>query len=392
MKSSVWPIGKERAARLEQFHASAYFPGGKGVARNHGVSPYWEGEVANLHTVVGEDSIKIVSPTAPLGPQQLQEERERKLRRQTLLSTRTLLMAGRLGTYLPRRLWSALPLLAKKFLRHYAVADEARARVLGRRAFLNASRFQVDPICSLDSIGQVPVLAQLYDQVPLYTLYVASIVNVLGPHIRTFAVKRVMEIGPNWGVLAIALRHFFGCRFILIDLPEVINCAFSLLSFYAPDAVVVLPHEVDRGGPDLERADFVLLCPEQASCVASDSMDLAINTSSFQEMTHPIIEEYFRLIKRCLRDEGLFYCLNMKTYRPGTKEPVAFESYPWDPEFRDLVREEFGFGRWSPAHARMSRLQMKCVGGGSADQALRTGKFVAEASDPGDGRPSGVVI
>ncbi|MCZ6717737.1 MAG: hypothetical protein O6944_01060, partial [Gammaproteobacteria bacterium] len=125
--------------------------------------------------------------------------------------------------------------------------------------------------------------------------------------------------------------------------------------------LVVLPHEAEGIQRDIQNADFVLLCPEQASLIPCESVDLAINTSAFQEMNYSLIDCYFRLVKRCLRKDGLFYCLNERIFtRHRDDGPIEFEKYPWDPGFDDIFHEEFAFGRLSGSYERMHRLQVKC--------------------------------
>jgi len=122
----------------------------------------------------------------------------------------------------------------------------------------------------------------------------------------------------------------------------------------------VLPNEVEEHSEAVWQKDFVLLCPEQVNLIPTGVLDCAINSSSFQEMTYPLIKSYFELIDRCLRDGGLFYCLNEKGFRRHPDgNVVEFDKYPWSPGFRDLFHEECEYWRVMKANCRKHRLQMK---------------------------------
>jgi hypothetical protein len=147
---------------------------------------------------------------------------------------------------------------------------------------------------------------------------------------------------------------------VLVDLPEVLNLGFAMLSYYARDCDIVLPNEIEEGGESVWQKDFVLLCPEQVNLIPTGVVDCAINCSSFQEMTYPLIESYFKLIDRCLRDGGLFYCLNEERFgRHPDGTVVEFDKYPWSGDFRDLFYEECEYWRGLKADPRRHRLQVK---------------------------------
>lgn len=368
IRYSVWPVGKDNADRLKQFHQSQYWPDEEGALRRHDVSAFWLSAVKNIHTSVHGSSIIIDSLSHYIGPQQLEEKRKRsKAQRQRLLS-RVVLFAGKMGKHVPRIVWTAPAKLAQTTLRVHSIADEERAREVAKKGFLKAFESNPDTIISLDNLDRVPVLAEQSQSSLWMALYIASLINILSPYIRDFNIRKIMEIGPGWGVLAISLHHFFNCRFILIDLPEVLSATFTMLSYYCPSSIVALPNEIEEARIDSRGSDFILLCPEQTSLIPHVSLDLAINTSSFQEMTYPIIEEYFRLIKKCLRNGGFFYCMNEKVFkRHRVGGPIEIEKYPWDPEFRDIFYEEFAFGCLSESYERIRRLQVKCAGGDSDD-------------------------
>lgn len=186
----------------------------------------------------------------------------------------------------------------------------------------------------------------------------AHLVNVLGPHIRRHRVERVLEIGSGAGYLALLLHQLLGTRAILVDLAEMLPLAFTVLSHYEPNARIVLPHEADMLTLESAEADFILLTPDQADRLGAQSVDLAINTSSFQEMTYPVISRYFAFIDRSVRDGGLFYCMNQIECRKVPGSPISFERYPWNRQRASLVDEEYAYWRFVGEGLHWQRLQV----------------------------------
>jgi len=367
VRSAVWPVGKEKAARLSQFHESSYWTQNKSAARKHEVGSYWLDAVENIRTVVGEHWIKVDSLSSYLGPQQLEELRNSIKTRDGRMWIRTVKHAAMLGKYVRSELWRMfwVPFLfpAKAVLRAHDVANEVRTAELAKEAFLKVHGKDSGPSISFECLKNVPVLAEQSESSLWMVLYISSVINTLSPFMKSFNISRIMEIGPGWGVLAISLHQLFNCQFIMVDLPEVLSATFAMISYYNPESVVVLPNEVEDVRFDGQAEDFILLCPGQTSLIPSDCVDLAINTSGFQEMTYSLIEDYFRLVKRCVRKEGLFYCLNERVFaRHRAQEPIEFERYPWDSSFSDIFYEEFAFGRVSGSYERMHRLQVKRAG------------------------------
>ena len=170
--------------------------------------------------------------------------------------------------------------------------------------------------------------------------------NLLRGYVDTDEVHTVLEIGPGSANLAALLYHFFGPRMVLVDLPRTLCMAIPLVADLFPDASILMPHESGRyssGG-----YDFVFLTPAQTDLIAEDSVDLAINTHSFQEMTHRQISEYFNLVQRVCKSGGYFFTRNRvekvpsgpDAYRTETTEPVnRFAEYPWNPNNEVLVYE-----------------------------------------------------
>ena len=91
-------------------------------------------------------------------------------------------------------------------------------------------------------------------------------------------------------------------------------------------------------------------------------IDLAINTMSFQEMKKIDIELYFDFLRKVVKTENLFYCVNA-VEKPmiydGETIPIRFFEYPWLPEDLDYKYEisPVGQARTSnPFYVRATRL------------------------------------
>ena len=108
--------------------------------------------------------------------------------------------------------------------------------------------------------------------------------NLLRGYVDTDEVQTVLEIGPGSANLAALLYHFFRPRMVLVDLPRTLCMTMPLVADLFPDASILMPHE--SGHYSSGGYDFVFLTPAQTDLIAEDSADLAINTDSFQEMTH----------------------------------------------------------------------------------------------------------
>ena len=169
--------------------------------------------------------------------------------------------------------------------------------------------------------------------------------NIITGLTKIDGVKTVLEIGAGNGNLASLIYSNLRKQIIIVDLPRTLCVAITFLSSLFPEAKMILPHEANT--QLLGDADFVFLTPGQIHLIPDSSIELAINTSSFQEMTYPQIKEYFALIERACTDDGYFYTRNRVEKLPdenipqkGTTEPVIrFSEYPWNCNNRILVYE-----------------------------------------------------
>lgn len=171
--------------------------------------------------------------------------------------------------------------------------------------------------------------------------------NILRGFISAPELRTILEIGAGNGNFPSILYHdWLPSRLILIDLPETICLAFTFLANLFPKAKFVLPNEVELGLP--ETFDFALLTVEQLDVVGSDSVDLAMNCHSFQEMTHEQIVIYFHFVQRICRNQGYFFTANRVDKIPcgpdsyvceQIEPPNRFAEYPWNTDNEVLLYE-----------------------------------------------------
>ena len=145
--------------------------------------------------------------------------------------------------------------------------------------------------------------------------------------IQAYPARTYLEIGPGTGYLAALVREAWASRTILIDLPEILPFSFLYLHTRFPDATFALPGEP---GP----ADFIFM--SSPGGITDDSVDLAVNTASFGEMKKEVIQDYFLLLRRVLRPQGMFFTVNREE-KVMDGMPIRFADYPWSPADVDLA-------------------------------------------------------
>ncbi len=141
----------------------------------------------------------------------------------------------------------------------------------------------------------------------------------------------IVEIGGGYGGLAHKLKKRFPTsHYVSLDLPEALTLQAYYLSWLYPQAKFYLFDDYVDGKPiEPERYDFTLLPGWFAPKLREKSTDLFINTRSFMEMNRDVIADYFHLIQRSLKTDGLFYNVN-RYFKDTVGEPIRFRDYPYD--------------------------------------------------------------
>jgi len=172
--------------------------------------------------------------------------------------------------------------------------------------------------------------------------------NILRGYLEPGQVRTILEIGAGNGNFPSILHHDWApVRVVLVDLPETLAISIPFLSSLFPNADLTMPHEIqERGIP--QEFDFAFLTVDQLSLLLDDSVDLAINCHSFQEMTRQQICVYFELIQRVCRDGGFFFSANRLEKIPSGADaflvdqpdpPNRMAEFPWNPHNQVLVYE-----------------------------------------------------
>ncbi len=172
--------------------------------------------------------------------------------------------------------------------------------------------------------------------------------NILRRFADVGQTKTVLEIGAGNGNFPAILYHDWApIRVILIDLPETLAVSIPFLNSVFPEAAIAMPHEIQANGLPAE-FNFAFLTVDQLNHVPENSIDLAINCHSFQEMTHPQVATYIDFVQRVCRESGLFFTANRIEKIPCGPDGLAVEQFdppnrmaefPWNAQNKVVVHE-----------------------------------------------------
>ncbi len=195
-------------------------------------------------------------------------------------------------------------------------------------------------------------------------IYSHYIYNILNAYADLSCPKKILEIGAgNGNLLACMHDNIAGSCIVDVDLPETLSHAILYISELYPDAKILMPHEAQ--GKNFDEYDFVFLVPGQISLIEDESIDISINTFSFQEMTHPQIKDYFELVQRCSKNGALFFTSNRVEKIPYANlgadkecdEINRFSEYPWNDANELLAYEICGLIQLVQRHSVFLRLE-----------------------------------
>ncbi len=164
-------------------------------------------------------------------------------------------------------------------------------------------------------------------------------------------VMNIVEIGSGYGRLAYVFRKLAqtgaGARkYILVDLPVALSVAQWYLSQAFPDARIFGYRKFDDFSAvesQFANADFCFILPHQLALLPQNYVDLAINISSFQEMSADQINAYYELIDAKARHFYTKQWMFWENPEDGTVVPAVV--YPTRPHWR-LMK-----GRLNPVHS-----------------------------------------
>ena len=122
----------------------------------------------------------------------------------------------------------------------------------------------------------------------------------------------VCEVGSGNGLFSALINERKKTTNILIDIPEVLLNAISLILTVFPNKKILLPNEIEELSSPIifNQYDFVFLTPDLIYHIKDESVNLGINTQSFMEMDMIEVDEYLNFFNRIISNEGYFFCSN----------------------------------------------------------------------------------
>lgn len=347
--SSELKIDNAMAKRLQAFIRSDLFMVRSGVAK----SEYWKHHADQLHATVSDGIVSVVGDSGFYVPKKASafQRAARKIQRAFLHPSKAVSWAvgqikSRIST--PRHMSYeqafdavmncaevAEPILSPFRINHAKLAKFPKVfadTASVKKHYQNWSGYEATP----------NIINHYYYQ------------NILRGFVGDDHIGTVLEIGAGNGNFPSILYHDWApLRVILVDLPETLAVAIPFLSNLFPDAKLLMPDEVRDHGL-LGSFDFAFLTVDQINLLADNSVDLAINCHSFQEMTHEQIEVYFQLVQRVCRESGFFFAASRVEKIPCGPDaltveqidrPNRFAEFPWNPQNQELVYEVSRFSR-----------------------------------------------
>ncbi len=121
----------------------------------------------------------------------------------------------------------------------------------------------------------------------------------------------VFEIGAGSGLFSALINERKRTRNILVDIPEVLLTAISLIFTLFPNKNFLLPNEIEKNSTiDFKKYDFVFLTPDLLHHIKDESINFAINTRSFMEMDMAEVDDYLIFLEKKIINNGYFFCSN----------------------------------------------------------------------------------
>ena len=114
----------------------------------------------------------------------------------------------------------------------------------------------------------------------------------------------ILDIGAGYGRTLYCFKKLHpNLKAIIIDIPPAIILSLNYMVHVFPEAKIITPLDVESGNiPD--DYDFMFLLPHQSDILRIRKVDVALNVSSFHEMTMEQIDTYYDLINGVA---GYFY-------------------------------------------------------------------------------------
>lgn len=167
---------------------------------------------------------------------------------------------------------------------------------------------QVDTLKLFEDVQSHPERDWIYTD--LSTILNINVLSAFAPDSAT----HILEVGGGYGRLAeAALNVFEGIKYVMLDaVPGSLLFSYLYMKHQFPDKKIGFYY---NGDPlDMDAYD-VYICPSwHFERLNTCQYDIAINISSFQEMGQQHVDFYLSLFDACLKDRGLVYLCNSRSY------------------------------------------------------------------------------
>tara|TARA_B110001454_G_scaffold216950_1_gene241186 strand:- start:94 stop:1131 length:1038 start_codon:yes stop_codon:yes gene_type:complete len=150
----------------------------------------------------------------------------------------------------------------------------------------------------------------------------------------------ICEIGPGYGSMISKLIKLFNSKVILIDLPEANFISHYYLKSQFPQKNFFLSKDATNNKitkKNIINNDIIILCPWDE--LPKIKIDLFINARSMMEMKYKVINHYFKLIQRLIKNNGLYLCIN-RYYKDTVGYPIEMNNYPYDKYWKVLISKK----------------------------------------------------
>lgn len=122
----------------------------------------------------------------------------------------------------------------------------------------------------------------------------------------------VCEIGSGSGLLSAIINEKKKTKNILVDIPDVLLTAISLIFTLFPNKTFLLPNEITEISKPINfnEYDFIFLTPDLINYIENESVNFGINTQSFMEMDMIEVDNYLDFFEKKILNNGYFFCSN----------------------------------------------------------------------------------
>ena len=189
---------------------------------------------------------------------------------------------------------------------------------------------------------------------------------------KSFGPVRILEIGGGYGGLTAKLQNLWPKATVsIVDLPQMGATQIRYLAEACPNSVMVTASELalDPSFPFEPEPRLEFITPNMVQFLPDRSIDIIINTRSFQEMNVDQIKLYFDHIHRLsIPGHTLFYNVN-RYHKHHKNDRVLLKRYPYDPNWQVMMSKQ-ALGQ--PALGEIMTLRLGREYTGNVEEVLST--------------------